>query len=189
MSIKELAKKVWDVVFKVTNKPIVFWGVIGISLPVVLFHYFFTIGVNGSYSLPFKFYLIDKTHIGTIHKGDYVVFKYKGDSFYPKDTWFVKQVVGEFGDVVTVKGRAFFVNDVPVGIAKEKSLKGDPLNIGKTGIIGPDEFYAYATSKDSFDSRYEYVGWPKYSDIVGKVVTLWGKGYVDFDGKDVVHEE
>lgn len=187
--LKKAIKSVWDVVFRVANKPVVFWGVITTSAAVVAFNYFFMIGVNGSYSLPFKFYIIDKTHIGEVHKGDYVVFKYKGESFYPKDTLFVKQVMGEFGDVVQAKGRVFYVNDIPVGIAKEKSLKGDSLNIGKTGTIGPDEFYAYAPSKDSFDSRYEYVGWPKYSDIVGKVVYFWGKGYVDFDGKDVVHEE
>lgn len=80
---------------------------------------------------------------------------------------FGKKVFGVGGDVVSRKGRAFFVNGKSVGRAKEVSKRGVPLAAGPVGTIPQGCFFVGTENPDSFDSRYEAIGWICADRIVG----------------------
>ena len=107
-----------------------------------------------------------------IERDGYVSFTWAGGGPYPKGLGFVKIVKGIPGDVVTVQGRDFYVNGVKVATAKERSLKGQPLDLGPTGIIPPGHYFVWTPHKDSLDSRYQLTGWVKKEQITGRAVPL-----------------
>lgn len=142
--------------------------VIGMMV-VALLPAFITIRINITPSLPSKVFLVIKGM--QPHRGDYVAFTVH-TKFFPDNPDFVKIMKGVEGDVVTAQGRALFVNSEPVGVAKEKSMKGIPLEMTTPKVIGTGEFYAYAPHKDSLDSRYTEVGYPNTSQIIGRAFPL-----------------
>jgi conjugal transfer pilin signal peptidase TrbI len=133
---------------------------------IVVFNTFFEIGFNVTYSLPETMYIVEK---GVEPKrGDYVAFRWGNQGFYPEGDTFIKILAGVPGDVVTRQGRDFFVNGKFVGHAKTHSLKGVPLDVGRTGVLGPGQYYVMAPHKDSLDSRYAVTGWIERKDFIGK---------------------
>lgn len=142
-----------------------------LALVLVVGH-FFGMSINLSPSLPHTAYLILKWE--TVPQRDwYMAFTWGGRGPYAAGTPFVKQVVGMPGDVVTVEGRAFFVNGRLYGVAKERSLRGLPLEIGPRGVIPDGRYYVYATHADSLDSRYDYTGWIPAKAMTGRALPLF----------------
>lgn len=72
---------------------------------------------------------------------------------------FGKRVYGIAGDRVTQSGRTFFVNGHQVAVAKLYSVRGEPLELGPTGIIPKGCYFVGSPHKDGFDSRYAAIGW------------------------------
>ena len=148
---------------------LVLLGVIGF---VIVFNTFFTVGINATESLPDHVYLVVKNQ-KNIQRGDYVAFRWNGGGPYPAGLTFIKLVKGVGGDHIEAKNRTFFVNGSYVGVAKEKSRTGEPLQVGSTGVIPANYFYAYAPHKDSLDSRYAMMGLVSYDRIQGRAIPLF----------------
>jgi len=139
---------------------------------IVGFNANFTLAINVSESLPDHVYLVVKGE--TVPKrGEYVAFRWAGGGGYPAGLRFVKQVRGLPGDRVEITDRNFFVNGEFVGLAKERSKKGQPLALGPAGIIPPGHFYAYAPHKDSLDSRYAITGWVSMANVSGRAIPIF----------------
>ena len=139
---------------------------------LMVFGHYCTLAINGwTSSLPQKAFIVLKQD-KAIERDGYVSFTWAGGGPYPKGLGFVKIVKGIPGDVVTVQGRDFYVNGLKVATAKEHSLKGQPLELGPTGIIPPGHYFVWTPHKDSLDSRYRLTGWVKQEQITGRAVPL-----------------
>ena len=148
---------------------------VAMALIAVFGHYFF-LTINLTTSLPGTVFLIEK-HVHP-KKGDLAAFVYGGGGPYPKGAFFLKILTGAQGDVVSAKDlghgyHAFFVNGKFVGRAKPYSSTGKPLTIGPTGVLPAGAYYMAAPNPDSLDSRYNWVGWVKDSQIVGRGIRIF----------------
>ena len=144
-----------------------------VPLAFAMFQSNYRIGVNETPSLPQTFFLIHKR--ADVQKGDYVSFRIPpGNSpvKFNHKMILTKIVVGSPGDVVTVQGRLVYVNDIPVGFAKEKSLKGEPLDPIEPLVVPPGHFYVMGLHKDSLDSRYTLVGLVPTTNLVGRAYPI-----------------
>lgn len=150
-----------------------FWWVWAAAIAsLATFNHFCALAINGwTDSLPQKTFLILKQS-RSFQRGDYVSFKWHGGGPYPKELPFTKIIKGVPGDVVTVQGREFLINGVPVATAKEFSKKGQPLQLGPTGVIPPGHYFVWTPHKDSLDSRYALTGWIKDAQVMGKAIPL-----------------
>ncbi len=127
--------------------------------------------VNLSHSLPGKLYVVRKG--GQIKQGDLVAYRWHGGAHYPAGTTFIKQLVGMPGDAVKRRGMAVFVNDVYIGIAKQKSQAGVPLTPAAEGVIPKGEYFMATPSPDSLDSRYSLSGNIKQSEVIGRAYEIF----------------
>jgi conjugal transfer pilin signal peptidase TrbI len=143
-----------------------------VILAVMCFHTFFKLGINVTDSLPQKLFIVTKFD-HSLHKGDYVSFRWHGAKPYPKGVEFVKIVRGVPGDVVSFEGRNVFINGEFVATAKEFSKGHEPLALGPAGVIPPGKFFAFATHPDSLDSRYALTGWIDESAVLGRAYVLF----------------
>jgi conjugal transfer pilin signal peptidase TrbI len=118
--------------------------------------------INISPSLPYWAIWLDRT--ATPKRGDIILFdpppsqlleKHFGKEPKP----FGKHVMGVAGDRVTKNKRIFYVNGKPVATAKTHSKRGEPLELGPTGVIPPGCVFVATSHKDGFDSRYASIGW------------------------------
>jgi conjugal transfer pilin signal peptidase TrbI len=131
----------------------------------------FGYAINLTDSLPKKYFLV---HFNQKPKVcDLIVFRAPSALKLGKELTFTKRVMGVGGDRVTQKNRHFFINDHWVGRAKTHSLKGEPLKTGPTGIIPEGQYYVATEHKDSFDSRYQEMGWITLSQCIGVAYPLW----------------
>jgi conjugal transfer pilin signal peptidase TrbI len=80
---------------------------------------------------------------------------------------FGKRVVGMPGDRVTQQARTYFINGKPVAKAKMRSMRGEPLALGPTGILPTGCFFVATEHPDGFDSRYAAIGWICRPRILG----------------------
>lgn len=141
-----------------------------------LFSQFFAFAPNISHSLPGKLYLISKKQkdLSQFKHGDFVAYTWQGGSYYPQGTIFIKKIGALSGDVVTQVDREFFARERSLGIAKERSLTGEPLETTTfNGEIPNRHFWAEAENADSLDSRYELSGLIGAGQIVGKAYQLF----------------
>ena len=67
----------------------------------------------------------------------------------------------------------FYINDNYVATAKTHSLKGEPLTPSSEGVLGKGQYYVFTPHKDSFDSRYQKMGWVNQEQIIGVAYPLW----------------
>jgi conjugal transfer pilin signal peptidase TrbI len=127
--------------------------------------------INMTESLPQRLFLVRFNQKPKV--GDFIVFRGPEHLKIPETLTFTKQVKGKGGDIVTRKERNFFINDHWVGKAKTHSLKGEPLAFGPVGVIPEGQYYVATDHKDSFDSRYQDVGWISISQCIGVAYPLW----------------
>ena len=126
--------------------------------------------INATGSLPNWAFWLERDRLPT--RGDYVFFRVSQTPlitahFGTKPAVFGKRVYGLPGDVVTRRGRAFFINGEPVATAKRFSRKGEALALGPTGVIPPGHYFVATSHADGFDSRYADIGWVKARQLVG----------------------
>lgn len=149
-------KRYWPLLFI----PLAFW--IGNHFKLVF---------NRTDSLPQKVWVLVLNK--TPHRGDYIAFKPPLKSGLPLNLILHKQVLGIEGDVVTRQERNFFINGHVVAEAKTHSLKGEPLALGFVGTLQKGQYYVSTPHPDSFDSRYEKMGWINLDSILGVLYPLW----------------
>lgn len=118
--------------------------------------------LNASPSLPYWAIWLNRDAVPT--RGDLVVFvppptPLLAAHFGANPKPFAKRVLGIAGDRVTLAGRRFVINGKPVGLAKERSRRGEPLALGPTGVIPQGCYFVATDNPDSFDSRYAAIGW------------------------------
>lgn len=135
----------------------------------------YQIRVNIMPSLPQKYWLVAKSKMPK--RCDYICFKpsdevIKEHGLSPNVT-FTKQVIGIENDKVTLKKRDFYINGQYIATAKTHSLKGELLNPGPTGVLGKGQYFVFTSHKDSFDSRYEKMGWVNHTQIIGVAYPFW----------------
>jgi conjugal transfer pilin signal peptidase TrbI len=122
------------------------------------------ISFNWTESLPFWAFRVDETARPEV--GDYIDF-WPPENPYYRDISFVKQIVAGPGDEVHCEGRAFFVRGVQVALAKRVSQAGDPLEKGPCGVVPEGHYFVVTPHKDSFDSRYEVIGYVPHDRVRG----------------------
>ena len=173
LNFGELQARSLQVLNGVNSWAIRHWFAIGATLVALfIFTNHYKIGINASSSLPYHLFIIDKNN-KTVEKNAYVAFRWHGGGPYEQGINFVKQVKGVPGDVVSIQGRQFFINDVYVSTAKERATTGQLLNIGPTGIIPEGRFFVFAPNVDSLDSRYQITGWIAASAVVGLAIIIF----------------
>lgn len=80
---------------------------------------------------------------------------------------FGKIVYGVAGDRITRQDRMFLVNGVPVARAKRRSLRGERLEPGPSGVLPRGCLFVATPHTNSFDSRYAEIGWICRERILG----------------------
>lgn len=152
----------------------VFSGVVGVILGLVgIGAYWFGLGVteNLTTSLDGSVYLYWEGQ--SVKKGDLVAYRWHGGATYPAGTIFVKQVMGDAGDVVKRVGSEFWVNDQYIGKAKSRTKAGVPLVPAEAGVIPAAQYFVSTPSPDSLDSRYALTGNIKGREIIGRAYALF----------------
>ena len=98
-------------------------------------------------------------------KGDYVIAHASSKYIDGGKTFdMAKRVACVSGEELRVRGRRYFCDGAYLGKAKERSLKGEPLNnFVFNGKIPAGKLFVLGDSKDSFDSRY--LGFVKVDDV------------------------
>jgi conjugal transfer pilin signal peptidase TrbI len=147
-----------------------YWPLLLILLAFWLGNHF-AIVINQTDSLPQKVWLMALDQ--KPKRYDYVAFKPALKSDLPMGIILHKQVLGVAGDVVSLKGRDFYINGEFVATAKTHSLTGEPLTLGATGTLKEGQYYVSTPHKDSFDSRYEKMGWINAGELLGVLYPLW----------------
>lgn len=127
-------------------------------------------GINSSQSVDGMLFLVLKKEKPI--KGQLMAFWPPKNRFY-RHMWFVKYVKGAEGDVVKKVGNEFYINNEFIGEAKEKSQDGRLLSPSHEGRIPKGFYFVWTPHKDSYDSRYQDIGWIPSSRIIGRVVRLF----------------
>jgi conjugal transfer pilin signal peptidase TrbI len=155
------------------SKCFLFWVVIPVLLTCFMCWVRTEIGfaINMTGSLPQRFFLVRFNQKPKV--GDLIVFKGPEHLKLPETLTFTKQVKGKGGDIVTRKERDFFINGHWTSKAKTHSLKGEPLALGPVGVIPEGQYYVATEHKDSFDSRYQKMGWVSDAQCIGVAYPLW----------------
>lgn len=127
----------------------------------------YQLALNETDSLPNWAFFIDKSNTTPV-RDQFFEFVAPSNPYYPDGFRFTKHVVGVPGDVVTVKGREFFINGRSVGIAKPTDKAGHPAAMSQPGTIPPGHYFMVTPSTDSLDSRYAMIGLINTSRLVGR---------------------
>lgn len=140
-----------------------------ILLPITIltaFNLRYGIKINVSDSLPYKLFIIDRGDI-QVKAGKMMAFIAPHNGYYKGS--FGKIVVGMPGDEVKYVGREIYVNEKYIGKVKPRSKAGDKLKPTEPGIIPKGYYFMASDHKDSFDSRYERIGYVKDTNIIGTI--------------------
>lgn len=146
-------------------------GVCLTGLLALLFSPWFEYRINLTSSLPGTLYLVRKG--APVGQGDLVAYRWQGGATYPPGSVFIKQVAGMAGDRVRREGRAFWVNDHYIGLAKTHSKAGVALEPASGGVIAPDEYFVATPNPDSLDSRYSLGGNVRLSQVIGRAYEVF----------------
>ncbi|KUY72678.1 peptidase S26 [Burkholderia cepacia] len=131
----------------------------------------FDYSINLTHSLPGTLYV---THIGEpVKRGDLVAFRWHGGATYPRGVIFIKRVAGVAGDVVTVRGGIFYVNETAIGRAKSVTLAGVPLTPSAPGVIPEGRYFVATPNPNSLDSRYALTGNIPQPDVIGRAYEIF----------------
>lgn len=92
---------------------------------------------------------------GLSQKGDYISFRFSHPLIEEGEVSLTKRIACVEGDNLRLEGRTFYCNDIFVGTAKEKSMKGKPLPLFQfSGQVPAGKLFMTGDTVDSFDSRY-----------------------------------
>lgn len=131
---------------------------------------------NWTASVPHRVALVRYGH-GAPQRGDLIVYAFAGQMQARhrglRGQPFFKRVTGLPGDVVTVSGRAVFVNGQPVGSARTHTRERQPLTAIAPQVIPAGHYYVQGSSPDSFDSRYRESGLVRAEQVLGVVVPIF----------------
>lgn len=128
------------------------------------FHERYLLTVNHTESLSHWAFIVDrKAQPG---RGDLIYFAPPENPYY-EDQGFVKIIAGVPGDRVHRKAQVYFVAEREIGVANPVSRAGDPLEPGPVGVIPAGHYFVFTPHKDSYDSRYDDIGWIGRDRIVG----------------------
>lgn len=127
------------------------------------------IGHNVYDSVPYKWFVTVK-RFGKLESGQYVVFQQLVNG---KRALLVKEIVGVAGGKVVVNQDGCWVGEKYVGVVKNFSKNGKPLQSIKSGIIPEHYYFVAGESIDSFDSRYAEFGLVEESRILSRAFPLW----------------
>lgn len=133
------------------------WIWLAAALALSLATHRWHLAVNRTESLPYKLFVIERGAKDAA-LGDYIAFEPKASTVGGYRLTFVKEVVCVPGQTLTVKDREIFCDGKPIAKAKTHSLKGEPLETIKPGVLQEDQYFVRGTHPDSFDSRYERFG-------------------------------
>jgi signal peptidase I len=132
-------------------------------------------------SLPWRWYLLVPLRSPfrqNIQPGDYILFltDRRMLPYYRPGVRFGKRVVGMPGDVLTVRGRDFFLNGRFIARAREKDSLGNPAPLFTySGKIPQGCYFVLGHHPKSFDSRYW--GFVCKKSILGRLIPLGGRVY------------
>jgi len=115
------------------------------------------IAVAISPSLNHRIFVITKSFTpDEIRKGDYVVFTVR--SHYIKNgkaARLLKKVSCVAGQMLETKAREYYCDGEYLGMAKQYSLKGEPVDsFVYSGTVPEGKLFVTGNHRDSFDSRY-----------------------------------
>ena len=131
---------------------------------------FMKIGFNGTDSVDGYVFLIIKGVLP--RKGELVAFWPPKNDFY-QDIWFVKYMKGVPGDEVIRQGQSFYLNGEYIGDAKKESTGGVALRPSDSGVIPNNYYFVWTGHANSFDSRYQQIGWIPQNSIIGSAYRIF----------------
>lgn len=114
------------------------------------------VSFNWTESLPFWVFYVDEKAEPAL--GDYIDF-WPPDNPYYEGISFVKRIAAVPGDRIACEGRTFLLQGDVIAEAKTHSLGGDPLAQGPCGVVPHGHYFVVTPHTDSFDSRYEVIGY------------------------------
>jgi conjugal transfer pilin signal peptidase TrbI len=127
--------------------------------------------INTTTSLPQAAFLIIKGK--PVTRRQYVAFDPPQNPLYTSHKPFIKIVGGIPGDTVSRLKTQYAINGHFMGLAKPISSKGVLLKPGPTGVLPKDEYFVYAPNPNSFDSRYQAMGWINKSRFIGRAYPVF----------------
>ena len=130
---------------------------------------FVKIGFNGTNSVDGYLFLIVKSAVP--EKGELVAFWPPENDFY-QNIWFVKYMSGVAGDEVVRTDQSFYINGEYIGDAKKESKGGVALQPSNGGVLPKGYYFVSTPHEDSFDSRYEQIGWIPEENIIGRAFRI-----------------
>jgi signal peptidase I len=131
--------------------------------------------------LPDQYVLVDKLtpHFDSFSRGDIVVFNPVirdgactnpvEDPLDPPPTPYIKRVIGEPGDIVSLKGGDVYVNGVRIDEPYVHGVSTFPLSGESSWTVEPDRLFVMGDNRDnSTDSRSDQIGEICASDVIGR---------------------
>lgn len=147
------------------------WGVLAVFASSLFWmSRYYALEITITQSVPYHLFWLKKGVLP--QKNEWVSFMAPQNGVYPHKTVFTKQLVGVAGDVVRIKGREFFLNGKFMAFAKTHRTTGEPLALGPSGVIPSKHYFVHGPHQDSFDSRYQNMGWINENQILGTAVPL-----------------
>ncbi|MEM9838013.1 MAG: S26 family signal peptidase [Pseudomonadota bacterium] len=131
-------------------------GAIGTAKAALAYERSWYVTINWTGSLPHWAFLVDRRAEPQV--GDFIDFIPPENPYY-QNVAFVKRIAAGPGDFVSCQGRAFSIGGEVVAIAKEVSQEGDLLALGPCGVVPDGHYFVLTPHKDSFDSRYQEIGY------------------------------
>ena len=141
-------------------------------LPFDYFYPRYRLGLNGNASLPGWIYLVYVGDKSGLQREEIVALYPPRNPYFPSRYVFLKKIMGIPGDVITETDRVFSVNNRYAGFAKTHTSAGKPLEVGPTGILPKGRYFVWTPHEDSYDSRYQDIGWISDDRIIGRAVCL-----------------
>jgi conjugal transfer pilin signal peptidase TrbI len=121
--------------------------------------------VNLSPSMPWTLVRVEYGRLP--HKGEFMLYEYRGTMEGMPSRTFFKQVVGGPDDRIRVAGRTVWVGSVLIGEAMRRTRAGRPLTIVAEGTIPSGFLFAKGEHPASFDSRYRESGLVPLDAVIG----------------------